>query len=140
MKRLFPILAMMIGMAVSYAQPTYLSDFQYLTNSQSHGGGPFPVGSAFRYNTDGADTLLGVVHTNDDLSLSEFQQIDFYGPVSAVGNIITTGSNVFFHNTVEAYSDSFHFPTSQAIDLVKSVADFIFNADSMVTDLAKQIH
>lgn len=137
--KLFLIITIVSGLVNVYAQPIYLSDFQYFTDSQSHGGGPFPGGNTFRYNNSSArDTLLGIVHTNDDLILPNYQQIEFYGPVSASGSITNTHSDHIFHQTVEAHADSFRFPTEETLNMVKAMADYTFIADTMLNRPGKQ--
>ncbi len=126
-KFFIPIFFVTIG----FSQPLYLSDFQYFSESELSGGGPYtgsPVSFWYR------DTLDGFVHTNGNLILSNFGCPQFYGYVRAV-NGITAGSCIpdnVFQGGFDADADSFFLPTPEIVDDFKNYANYVFIADSMI--------
>jgi hypothetical protein len=125
------VIILILSIEPGFCQPLYLSDFQYFSDSEISGGGPF-TGTSVSFGA--GDVLEGFIHTNGNLILSNFGCPQFYGYVRAVNGITSGNCNPdsVFRGGYDAEADSFYLPTPEVVNELKNYANYVFIADSMI--------
>ena len=106
------------------------SKFMYFTNSEEPGGGP-QLGSYVSFG--GSDILEGVVHTNGQMTMSQFGCPDFtQADISAANGIILNNCNDQNWGSVDDSAEVRVYPPYDATERAKENANYVFTADDML--------
>jgi len=106
------------------------SKFMYFTNSEEPGGGP-QLGSYVSFG--GSDILEGVVHTNGQMTMSQFGCPDFtQANVSASQGINLNNCNDQNWGAVDDSAEVRVYPPYDATQRAKENANYVFTADDML--------
>ena len=106
------------------------SKFMYFTNSEEPGGGP-QLGSYVSFG--GSDILEGVVHTNGQMTMSQFGCPDFtQANVSASQGINLNNCNDQNWGAVDDSAEVRVYPPYDATQRAKDNANYVFTADDML--------
>jgi len=106
------------------------SKFMYFTNSEEPGGGP-QLGSYVSFG--GSDILEGVVHTNGQMTMSQFGCPDFtQASVSASQGINLNNCNDQNWASVDDSAEVRVYPPYDATQRAKENANYVFTADDML--------